>query len=320
MRIVMPFVVALVLVTGSGCAVFNRQNTPLLNGVEKHLVPKENPGRALSYPVVLPLGLAAVTLDMFLIHPLSVIPDSLRDTKDLLWTNLEWKKEYATTSATLIPRSAASPPVFAASFLARSFFDMEPRNSKAQQERLDAEKLRQEKARAHLDSAKSALEAKRWDEAVKQADEVHKVGVKLPEASTIKATAFLELRDAKGLYAIPRYFPLFDDATFYAHYVEHVTRGSSAEKMSLLNLLDNRHPKLDEVPGAAGSTATPLPALSDILAAMLNEEDRALRVKAMEILAKYRNGGRARTLLEAVRDGNDPVLAEAARGFLKNWD
>jgi hypothetical protein len=113
-----------------GCAVFNRDNTPALNFVEQHLVPEEKTARAISYPLTVPVGLVAATLDMVLFHPISVAGDAWDDTNDVLWkvNGLDWDCQYVTTTVLQAPpRAAAVPAVFAIDFLARSSFDVSRR-------------------------------------------------------------------------------------------------------------------------------------------------------------------------------------------------
>jgi hypothetical protein len=119
--------IGLNLLLCGGCAVFNRENTPALNFVEQHMVPKDRTVRALSFPVVVPVGLVAATADMFLLHPLSVAKDAWDDTNELLWENLDWDNRFVTTTVLNAPRVAAMPVLFTGDFLARSSFDISRR-------------------------------------------------------------------------------------------------------------------------------------------------------------------------------------------------
>jgi hypothetical protein len=110
-----------------GCAVFNRDNTPALNVVEQHLVPTDRTARMISSPLIVPIGLAAATLDMVLFHPISVAGDAWDDTNDLLWKKLDWDHQFVTTTVLNAPRIAVMPIVFTADFLARSSFDFSRR-------------------------------------------------------------------------------------------------------------------------------------------------------------------------------------------------
>jgi hypothetical protein len=127
MRRALWILVSLQLLCCGGCAVFNRNNTPALNYVEEHLLPKENPARAISYPLLVTLGFTAATLDLVLLHPLSVAGDAWHDTNDMLWKGLNWEDKYVTTTILNAPRAAAVPVVFTLDFLARSTFDISRR-------------------------------------------------------------------------------------------------------------------------------------------------------------------------------------------------
>lgn len=111
----------------SGCAVFNRNNTPALNFVEDHILPKENQARTVSYPLTVPLGFTAAALDMVLFHPLSVAGDAWADTNEFLWEKLDWDHQFVTTTVFNAPRVAVMPIIFTADFLARSSFDISRR-------------------------------------------------------------------------------------------------------------------------------------------------------------------------------------------------
>lgn len=127
MRRLTLLVILLPLLICGGCAVFNRDNTPALNVVEQHLVPADRTTRMISAPLIIPIGLAAATLDMVLLHPLSVAGDAWDDTNDLLWKKLDWDRQYVTTTVLNAPRIAAMPIVFTTDFLARSSFDFSRR-------------------------------------------------------------------------------------------------------------------------------------------------------------------------------------------------
>ena len=127
MRHMILALVSLNLLFCNGCAVFNRNNTPALNFVEEHLLPKENPARAISYPLVVPAGFIAATLDMVIFHPFSVAGDAWDDTNELLWKKLDWGNQFVTTTVLNAPRVAAVPVAFTTDFLARSSFDISRR-------------------------------------------------------------------------------------------------------------------------------------------------------------------------------------------------
>ncbi|NVO00062.1 MAG: hypothetical protein HXX17_12105 [Geobacteraceae bacterium] len=127
MRRTILTITTLLLLFCSGCAVFNRNNTPALNFVENHMVPKENPARAISYPLTIPLGFSAAVVDMLLLHPLSVAGDAWDDTNEFLWSKRGWDDKFVTTTVFNAPRAAIMPIVFTVDFLARSSFDISRR-------------------------------------------------------------------------------------------------------------------------------------------------------------------------------------------------
>ncbi|MFO0984444.1 MAG: hypothetical protein U1E76_22410 [Planctomycetota bacterium] len=126
----------LLLLTLGGCAFLNRDNTPALNWVEATLLPApEQPtARVLLYPIVFPLGLAAVIGDAFLLHPASVVGDAIDDTGDALWRNLDWDRAYVTECAALPWRVLATPVVLSCVFLVRAAFDIQRRVDAAREQ------------------------------------------------------------------------------------------------------------------------------------------------------------------------------------------
>lgn len=120
-RTLIRFAMACLIFALSGCAVFDRKNTILVNAVEQNLVPESGAARWLLAPIYLPVGLAAGVLDAFLVHPLRMIPEAISDTDDFLW---EFSDEtgYVTHAGSIVYRTAVSPVVFTVIWLARSAF------------------------------------------------------------------------------------------------------------------------------------------------------------------------------------------------------
>lgn len=79
--------VAALLVIQLGCAMMDRNNTPVLNWVDKKLdVPSGHPlTEAAVFPLAFTTGVLAFTADAFILHPASVIDDAARATDDALW-------------------------------------------------------------------------------------------------------------------------------------------------------------------------------------------------------------------------------------------
>ena len=115
------FLVGILIFNVSSCAVFDRRNTILVNAVEEHMVPETQPSRLLLAPIYIPVGLMAGVLDAFVVHPVRMIPEALKDTDDALW---EFSDEsgYVTHAGSIVYRGAFSPVFFAAVWLARSAF------------------------------------------------------------------------------------------------------------------------------------------------------------------------------------------------------
>jgi hypothetical protein len=287
MRRLILFVISLSLLVCGGCAVFNRNNTPALNFVERNMIPKENPGRAIFYPLAIPVGMTAVSLDMFLIHPAMVAGDAWGDTLDTLWTkNLDWERRYVTTSASLLPRAVATPLVAGGAFLGRSAFDISPRRTISAASKIDDKAARQ------------AAEEKRKEQ----------------EKKLELARQSLEAGDLDTVAAMSRSRLFFGDARFVGGFVELLTNGTAVERMQLLIMLDGSGSSLP----LHGKGVASLPLLMSALEKNLAYSDRAVQMKTMQLLGRYRYGNnQARSLLEKVAQGSDAVFAAAAKGLLR---
>lgn len=71
----------------TNCAIFQRKNLILVNAVEENLVPKDDSAKIWASPFYIPVGILAGALDVFVVHPISVIPKAANDTLNALWTD-----------------------------------------------------------------------------------------------------------------------------------------------------------------------------------------------------------------------------------------
>ncbi len=143
-----------------GCAIMNRDNTPLLNLVEENLWPDSTGMRIATFPVVFPAGAVAVVLDMVIVHPAMIVDDSLGDTGDVLWDNWEWDEKYVTECACLPWRALFTPIVFGGNFIGRALFDF-PERADAEREASKEAARREAEARirTRLRTLKPSLDA-----------------------------------------------------------------------------------------------------------------------------------------------------------------
>ena len=120
-RCYMLIAVALLPLACSGCAVFDKDNTPLLNWTEEHVVPESEDLQTVVAPFTFTLGLVAVTTDMLIVNPVLSIDDAAEDSVHILWQDTEWDEHYVTECAFLPIRTVLTPPVYAGAFVIRSF-------------------------------------------------------------------------------------------------------------------------------------------------------------------------------------------------------
>jgi len=320
------------LISLNGCAVFNRQNTPALNMIEKHLVPKEQPARALSYPLVIPVGAVAATMDLFIFHPVSVVSDAWDDTEDMLWKKLDWDKQYATTTASIIPRTTLTPVVLTTDFLVRSCFDIGRRSntSGTTADKNECARRQQERKNHELmlvKQAEDAFNAGQLEVAIAVSEKALALNHYQYQAAAIKACALLKSNRIEPLLAMPLYQNIFKNEAFMLLFAEKLSGASPYETIQLLSLLDRKHlymnvttRKPPRQPVAQGKPLLVVQAshgetrLLDALKKLLRHEDRAIQLKTVQVLVvNSRSFYGFKQLLQDVANGPDPVLAFAAR-------
>ena len=305
-----------VLTLCGGCAVFNRDNTPVLNFVEDKLLPETKPARYIVFPLLVPVSLAAVTIDAVIVRPIDVADDAVLDTKDALWKDFYWSERYVTECLLLVPRTVLTPAVLAGCFLARSTLDIEPRGGEPRlRERHRAEDERREKEQAQsiaaekIASAAVALGEKRYHDALTLAEEAYRAsGPEKDTALALKAAALLELRDIDGFGRLMRGSRITLEPEILAPRIAGLlAQGTPRDQIALLIHLDRSAAWSDnthqEVTGA--------------LEALLGAEDRAVAMKALDVLRHRINQPAVRRILERIAKGDDPVLATAAAAYLK---
>jgi len=306
--------VACLLLCG-GCAAFNRDNTPALNFVENRMLPEEGAPRYVAYPLLLPVALAAVAMDAVIIHPISVAHDAYLDTKEALWERLDWQHQYVTECFSLVPRTLATPIVLAGCFLGRSTFDIEPRGGRPRlrerqpppSEARPAQPPEKKPDQQLLAQAKTALDNERYDEAKALVDKAC-VGVThlTDEVFGIRAAVLLGRGDFDSFHRLAdRRPPLVTEKVVDREIARALRKGTPVEQMKLLVRWG---PVL-----AVAAPAETVTALDGLLGA----QDRAVAMRALEILGNNSGDRRIQSILQRVAQGQDPVLAAAAQSYLK---
>jgi hypothetical protein len=137
--------VVLVMLLGA-CAWTRRENRPVWNAFEQHLVPESPTAFVVALPVTVPLGVVSILVDTFVAHPLQVVDDAFVDSTDVWWRT-DFEHTYYTDAGLVPLRLVAVPIWFAGAFLGRSMFAFE---STAARETRQAQRHQrtQERARA----------------------------------------------------------------------------------------------------------------------------------------------------------------------------
>ncbi len=289
----------------SGCAWRNREHTPLFNASEKYLVPKSQPARAISYPVTVPVSLAAVTLDLLLIHPLMELPKAYDDTKDALWDLHwgDWKGSAFTASTTLLPRVALTPVVFAGDWLGRSIVgsDGPGRHTPAK-----ADGPRDEAA-----SRLRALEAKKDRTGFLAAAD--NLCPAVPDLQACRKAEGLRMLDARQFDRLAEMRLAWKDIAWRDDDVSILAaalrNGDGAERASVLAYMGGW-----QFPPALIATS---PALLDAVGGLTVGADKALALQTVQLLAQCPPSDDVTSVLSGLASGADPVLAYHASKALK---
>ncbi len=121
----------------TGCACMDYDNLRVTKYLDSKTTWINRPSERLALsPLVLPVGLSSVALDVFLVHPVTRIPGSIDRTYDLLWrTEI---RSYYLRVLLFIPSVIASPVYFMFDLLGHSVFDLDdPRPSRLFASRMD---------------------------------------------------------------------------------------------------------------------------------------------------------------------------------------
>ncbi len=110
-----------ILILFLNCSVLNKKNLVLVNAVEENLIPDEAPAKYYAAPIYIPLGIIGGMIDVFVIHPIRVIPASVNQTIDKLWVSDE--KGYVTRMGSIPFLTIATPIFFTFDWMFRAFGD-----------------------------------------------------------------------------------------------------------------------------------------------------------------------------------------------------
>lgn len=122
------------------CAWARRENRPVWNAFEEHLVPQSQGAFLATLPLTVPVGLLSIAADTLVAHPLQVVDDAAEDAADL-WRQVDLDADYYTEAGFAPLRAVATPVWFCCSFVGRSLFDV----PSAESRRLDAEQVAAER-------------------------------------------------------------------------------------------------------------------------------------------------------------------------------
>ncbi|MEI1280453.1 hypothetical protein V6Z05_19125 [Leptospira venezuelensis] len=106
----------------SSCASFRKENRILTNYLDKKVEPESTPAKIALAPIFIPVGLTSLVLDVFIIHPISVIPDAIDDTYKAVWKDPSGGVVFQ--AVVFLPKVVISPLFFLVTFLGRSGFDI----------------------------------------------------------------------------------------------------------------------------------------------------------------------------------------------------
>lgn len=106
----------------SACAFMKKENRPATTALDQIIDPRTTAAKVALSPIVIPVGFVTLLADVFVLHPLSTIPQDAEDTSRLLWENPSGGIVQQTFL--LLPKLICTPIVFVGDFLLRSIFDI----------------------------------------------------------------------------------------------------------------------------------------------------------------------------------------------------
>ena len=113
--------VALSIALGAGCAIFEPENRRTLNALDRTVKIESTAGKVAAAPLAVPIGCAAWTADLLLVHPISAIPRAYGDTVDAVWE--EWSAQSELRDAMLfLPKVTVTPLYFTGDWAFRCLF------------------------------------------------------------------------------------------------------------------------------------------------------------------------------------------------------
>lgn len=122
-RVLSSLSVGAVALLGTGCAFSNPDKRPLFEAFDESVVPEDDAAFYATLPLTVPVGLAAVLLDAFVVWPVMTIDDAAYDAADN-WDDIDWERDYVTEVTFAPVRAAYSGVEFGTKFLVRSIFDV----------------------------------------------------------------------------------------------------------------------------------------------------------------------------------------------------
>jgi hypothetical protein len=151
----------------TGCMLTRPDSGPTFRFVEERLVPESPVAQYALLPIFIPVGAAAALTDAAIVHPVSILGDTAKNTRRVLWRNLRWDDAYMTECAALPWRALATPLYFTGEWTSRVLFEI-PDTAEAERRRTapEAVKLRETEARV-MAEAREFLDAGNPDEALK---------------------------------------------------------------------------------------------------------------------------------------------------------
>jgi hypothetical protein len=257
--------------------------------------------------------MVAATLDLVLVHPVMEIPNAWDDTREILWDDMEWQDKYATESAFLPFRTVFTPIWFTGDMVARSSFDIS--RSGGNPRRLEEGRRKAADASSLTLEAEKELAAGHGDMALAKAEAALKIDPERNDALKVKVAALLDKGDIATLRSMTTLRRVITSEPVISRMVAAFNKeGERPRKMALLSLLNMTwYDWADASQLRAGR-------LVESIAPLLQDEDRALRLKALQTLKNFSSVKGVKAMVKGVANGSDPVLAEEAATIIaRDW-
>ncbi|MEM7181634.1 MAG: hypothetical protein AAF518_12020 [Spirochaetota bacterium] len=106
----------------TNCAFLEKRNRPLTTYLDQQIQPESTPGKIALFPIVMPVGFVSLASDILVLHPISTIPEAVKDSSEYIWEDP--KGGIVQQTFLFLPKSILTPIFLISDIIVRSIFDV----------------------------------------------------------------------------------------------------------------------------------------------------------------------------------------------------